>query len=87
MKLFGLGLAVAVLVDAFIVRVTIVPALMTLAGRWNWWAPGPLRRFHQRWGITEAESVLDLRDGIDLRETGVDVAEAEPGADRNPVGR
>ena len=41
-KLFGLGLAVAVLVDAFIVRSTLVPALMKLAGDWNWWAPAPL---------------------------------------------
>jgi RND superfamily putative drug exporter len=53
-KLFGLGLAVAVLVDAFIVRSTLVPALMKLAGDWNWWAPGPLRRLHERFGISEA---------------------------------
>ncbi len=54
-KLFGLGLAVAVLVDAFIVRSTLVPALMKLAGDWNWWAPGPLRRFHDRFGISEGD--------------------------------
>jgi RND superfamily putative drug exporter len=53
-KLFGLGLAVAVLVDAFIVRSTLVPALMKLAGDRNWWAPGPLRRLHDRFGISEA---------------------------------
>ena len=53
-KLFGLGLAVAVLVDAFIVRSTLVPALMKLAGDWNWWAPAPLRRIHDRFGNTEA---------------------------------
>jgi RND superfamily putative drug exporter len=53
-KLFGLGLAVAVLVDAFIVRSTLVPALMKLAGDWNWWAPAPLRRLHGRFGISEA---------------------------------
>ena len=53
-KLFGLGLAVAVLVDAFIVRSTLVPALMKLAGDWNWWAPSPLRRIHERFGISEA---------------------------------
>ena len=52
-KLFGLGLAVAVLVDAFIVRSTLVPALMKLAGDWNWWAPRPLRRLHERFGISE----------------------------------
>jgi RND superfamily putative drug exporter len=40
----GIGLTVAVLVDATIVRCLLVPATMTLLGRWNWWAPGPLRR-------------------------------------------
>ncbi len=61
-KLFGLGLAVAVLVDAFIVRSTLVPALMKLAGNWNWWAPAPLRRLHERFGISESvpeESVVE----------------------------
>ena len=38
-KLFGLGLTVAVLVDAFLIRATLVPAFMRLAGRTNWWAP------------------------------------------------
>ena len=54
-KLFGLGLALAVLVDAFVVRSTLVPALMKLAGDWNWWAPGPLRRLHDRIGISEGD--------------------------------
>ncbi len=53
-KLFGLGLAVAVLVDAFVVRSTLVPALMKLAGDRNWWAPRPLRRLHDRIGISES---------------------------------
>jgi putative drug exporter of the RND superfamily len=53
MKLFGLGLTLAVLVDAFVIRGTLVPAFMRLAGRANWWAPGPLRRFHDRFGIGE----------------------------------
>jgi RND superfamily putative drug exporter len=76
-KLFGLGLTVAVLVDAFIVRVTIVPALMSVAGSWNWWAPKPLRRFHDRWGLTEGDTdeVIDLTDSvIDLREPTGDAA-------------
>ena len=83
LKLFGLGLAVAVLVDAFIVRITLVPALMAIAGRWNWWAPAPLRRFHDRWGLPETEldhgtrtgAVIDLTDEIDLRDPVV----TEPG--------
>ncbi|MCH7788943.1 MAG: MMPL family transporter [Acidobacteria bacterium] len=50
-KLFGLGLGVAVLVDATIVRATLVPALMKLAGEANWWLPGWLRRVHDRLGF------------------------------------
>lgn len=53
-KMFGIGLALAVLMDAFVIRATLVPALMRLAGRANWWAPAPLRRIHERIGISEA---------------------------------
>ena len=53
LKLFGLGMALAVLVDATLVRATLVPAFMKLAGRANWWAPRPLARIHQRYGISE----------------------------------
>jgi putative drug exporter of the RND superfamily len=49
----GLGLAVAVAIDATIVRCVLVPATMTLLGRWNWWAPAPLRRLHARLGLRE----------------------------------
>ncbi|WP_123027185.1 MMPL family transporter [Mycolicibacterium stellerae] len=48
MRLFGFGLTVAVLVDATLVRMLLVPALMHLLGRANWWAPGPLTRLHDR---------------------------------------
>jgi RND superfamily putative drug exporter len=44
----GLGLLVAVALDATVVRLLLVPATMTLAGRYNWWAPAPLRRLHAR---------------------------------------
>jgi RND superfamily putative drug exporter len=47
-KQLGLGAALAVAVDATIVRALLVPALMALMGDWNWWAPGPLRRLHDR---------------------------------------
>ncbi len=57
-KLFGIGLTLAVLLDAFVIRGTLVPAFMRLAGEANWWAPGPLRRFHDRFGISE-HVVLD----------------------------
>jgi RND superfamily putative drug exporter len=43
-----------VLVDAAIVRAFLVPSLMKLLGKWNWWAPKPLRRLHERFGISEA---------------------------------
>ncbi|MGE2737384.1 MMPL family transporter [Mycolicibacterium vaccae] len=48
MRMFGVGLTVAVLVDATLVRMVLLPALMQLMGRWNWWAPAPLARFHRR---------------------------------------
>jgi len=53
-KLVGLGTALAVAIDATIVRALLVPALMTLLGRWNWWAPAPLRRLHARIGLHDA---------------------------------
>ena len=46
--------------DATLIRGTLVPAFMRLAGRANWWAPVPLRRFHERFGIREAEPALEL---------------------------
>jgi RND superfamily putative drug exporter len=53
MRMFGLGLTLAVLVDATLVRMMLVPAFMHLLGRWNWWAPKPLARLHDRIGISE----------------------------------
>jgi RND superfamily putative drug exporter len=54
-KLMGVGMIVALIVDASIVRVMLVPATMRLLGRANWWAPGPLRRLYARYGIRESE--------------------------------
>jgi RND superfamily putative drug exporter len=53
-KEVGIGIAVAVLIDASIVRALLVPSLMVLLGDWNWWAPAPLRRLHRRIGLSEA---------------------------------
>ena len=53
MRLFGLGLTLAVLVDATLVRVVLVPAFMHVMGKWNWWAPQPLVRLHGLLGISE----------------------------------
>jgi RND superfamily putative drug exporter len=66
-KLFGIGLALAVLMDAFLVRATLVPAFMRLAGGANWWAPAPLRKVYERFGLQEH----------------VDLDEAEPAAARD----
>jgi putative drug exporter of the RND superfamily len=55
MQLFGLGLTLAVLADATLVRGILVPAFMRLMGRRNWWAPTPLVRLHDRFGLSEAE--------------------------------
>jgi uncharacterized membrane protein YdfJ with MMPL/SSD domain len=52
-KLIGVGMIVAIIVDATLVRALLVPATMRLLGRWNWWAPGPLGRFYARYGIHE----------------------------------
>jgi RND superfamily putative drug exporter len=54
-KMFGLGLALAVILDATLIRAALVPAFMRLAGKANWWAPAPLRRFHARFGISEGD--------------------------------
>ena len=53
-KEVGVGTALAVLIDATIIRALLVPSLMALLGRWNWWAPAPLRRLHGRMGLSEA---------------------------------
>jgi RND superfamily putative drug exporter len=50
----GVATAVGVLVDAFVVRSLLVPSLMGLLGKWNWWAPMPLRRLHDRFGLSES---------------------------------
>jgi putative drug exporter of the RND superfamily len=52
-KEFGLALAIAVAVDATLVRCILVPATMTLLGPANWWAPAPLRRLHRHLGLHE----------------------------------
>jgi len=54
----GLGTALAVLIDASIIRALLVPSLMELLGKWNWWAPRPLRRLHARIGLGEAGPAL-----------------------------
>jgi uncharacterized membrane protein YdfJ with MMPL/SSD domain len=52
-KQLGLGTALAVLIDATIIRALLVPSLMEMLGKWNWWAPRPLQRLHARLGLSE----------------------------------
>ena len=57
-KQVGLGLVLAVVVDVTVVRMLLLPAVMRLMGERNWWAPAPLRRLHDRFGLTEAPAVM-----------------------------
>ncbi|HTW14755.1 MAG TPA: MMPL family transporter [Nocardioides sp.] len=59
MKMLGIGMLVALLIDATVVRALLVPATMKLLGDWNWYAPGPLRRWWERYGFREGDDVLD----------------------------
>ena len=61
MRIFGLGLTLAILVDATLVRMALLPAFMQVMGKWNWWAPAPLVRLHERIGLTEEP--VDRRAG------------------------
>jgi len=54
-QMIGVGLAVAVIIDATVVRALLVPATMRLLGRWNWWAPAPMAQFWERYGIRESD--------------------------------
>jgi RND superfamily putative drug exporter len=54
-KMLGVGVALAVLVDATLIRGLMVPAFMRVLGDANWWAPAPLKRLHARIGISEAD--------------------------------
>jgi RND superfamily putative drug exporter len=62
MRMFGLGLTLAVLGDATLVRMLLVPAFMHVMGRFNWWAPKPLERPHQRFPISESTAAAAICD-------------------------
>jgi putative drug exporter of the RND superfamily len=84
MKMYGLGVAFVVLLDAFVIRGTLVPALMKLAGSANWWAPRPLRWLHDRIGISEhvelepGGSVADATAELDLARSSPTLDPPEP---------
>jgi RND superfamily putative drug exporter len=69
-KLFGVGLTMAIVMDATIIRGLLVPAFMRLAGEANWWAPGPLRRLHDRFGISESVAAPVLARAVPVAANG-----------------
>src|SRR5690606_34383317 len=77
-RMLGLGLSVAVVLDATLVRLALVPALMTLAGRWNWWLPGPLARLER--GARASGRGPDQRRASCNRLAGSNTSPASPGA-------
>ena len=64
-KQVGVGLVLVILVDATLVRMLLLPAVMSLMGRANWWAPGALRRLHERAGVTD-DSVRPVSPTMDV---------------------
>jgi putative drug exporter of the RND superfamily len=78
-KLLGIGTALAVIVDATLVRGVLVPAFMRLAGDANWWAPAPLRALHRRLGLSEASlSPDDAETGSGFEVASPPRAEPSP---------
>jgi trehalose monomycolate/heme transporter len=57
MKMIGIGMLVALLIDATVVRILLVPATMKLLGKWNWWAPAGMIRWWERHGVRETEAL------------------------------
>ena len=85
-KQLGVGLAIAVLVDATIVRTLLVPATMKLLGERNWWAPAPLRRFHQRFGLHEAPAPTTPHTPRLSSTSAKPLRDSEPAVQDEPVG-
>lgn len=69
-KMLGLGIALAVLVDAMVVRSLLVPSVMKLTGRATWWAPAPLRALHARFGLSEGGIPGPVPAGAVAQERG-----------------
>jgi RND superfamily putative drug exporter len=69
--MIGVGMLVALIVDATLVRLLLVPATMRLLGRANWWAPGFLRALYRRYGVRESDDeaapAAEREDELQLR--------------------
>jgi trehalose monomycolate/heme transporter len=61
-KMMGIGMIVALVIDATLVRMLLVPATMKLLGKANWWAPAPLRRLYDRYGFSEGEAIESVEE-------------------------
>ena len=73
MKMLGIGMLVALLIDATIVRALLVPATMKLLGKWNWYAPGPLHRWWERFGFREGDEITPPAAPQERTEATADV--------------
>ena len=79
MKMLGVGMLVALAIDATVVRALLVPATMALLGRWNWWAPAPMARWWSRYGFRESAPMPDAvpaAGGAGLRRSDPDAVGA-----------
>jgi RND superfamily putative drug exporter len=65
MRMFGAGLTPAVLADATLVRMVLVPAFMHVLGQWNWWAPSWLAWLHRRLGLDDGHGATTTQQPID----------------------
>ena len=79
-KLFGIGTGVAILVDATLIRGVLVPAGMRLLGKAAWWAPGPLRKLHNKIGLAEAAPAEPVEPAESAESTESTAAPAKPHA-------
>ncbi|MEU5977834.1 MMPL family transporter [Streptomyces sp. NPDC047315] len=75
-KMLGLGTALAILMDAVVIRGLLVPVFMRLAGRANWWAPAPLRRLHDKIGFSHGPTSVDAGTPVSAQAGAMIVGEA-----------
>ncbi|MFE2285178.1 MMPL family transporter [Streptomyces sp. NPDC059443] len=68
MQMIGVGLVIAIVVDATLVRAVLVPATMKLLGHWAWWAPAPLTRLWQRFNLSHTESEETVPGPAEVRQ-------------------
>lgn len=64
LKEFGFALMFAILLDATVVRIYLVPAIMSLLGKWNWWAPGPIQKMNERRNRKRLQALSEAHEGL-----------------------